>query len=73
MKRENLVKGMVFQNENEGETLVLIKCDSRNIWEVGIDTGKSDEYLRHDYIFTDERHGYSFVGFMIDNTIRFFQ
>lgn len=67
MKRENIVRGMVFSNGSE--ILTLIEKDNRNIWTVDVQNGAQDEYIRHDYIFTDKSHGYELIGFNIEGQI----
>ncbi len=71
MKREELVKNMVFSDGEE--TLVLQSKDNRNIWDCEVITGNSDEYIRHDYIFTDKHAGYKLVGFKIGDDIKYFK
>ena len=58
---------MVFASESNQEILILIHKDSRNIWDLIVAVGNEDEYIRHDYIFTDAYHGYKLIG-MIGNS-----
>lgn len=62
-KRSNLVKGMVFSTADGSDLIQLVYKDSRNIWNVSVLNGDKNEYIRHDYIFTDRSHGYRLIGF----------
>lgn len=71
--RRKLVAGMIFGNKSINELLVLVRKDNTNTWECEYLSGDDpEEYVRHDYIFTDASHGFELVGFKYENKTFFF-
>lgn len=68
MKRENLIKGMIFSNGEE--SLQLESKDGSNVWYCIYLHGEiEEENIRHDYIFTNKIYGYKLVGFRAEDVL----
>ena len=58
-KRNQLIPGMIFSNGDE--YIQLLRRGTNNIWEC-YTPNNEDEYIRHDYIFTEHQHGFLLIA-----------
>lgn len=61
--RKQLIPGMVFTNGDE--YIQLLRIGTNNIWEC-YTPNNEEEYIRHDYIFTNPEHGFDLIA-IVDN------